>query len=46
VIASHEDHYLILHVHVSLRARRDVAMSYEEQLDDASELAPRQMHQQ
>jgi len=44
MIASYENHHLILHVHVSLRARRDVAMSYEEQLDDASELTPRQMH--
>jgi len=40
VIASYEDYHLVLHVHVSLLARRNVAMSYEEQLDDASELAP------
>jgi hypothetical protein len=41
VIASHEDHYLVLHVHVLLLTRRDVAMSYEEQLNNTSELAPR-----
>jgi len=46
VIASYEDYYLVLHVHVFLLVRRDIAMSYGEQLDNAGGLTPRQMHKQ
>jgi len=44
VITNYEDHYLVLHIYVSLLACRDVAMSYEEQLNNTNELAFRCMY--